>query len=93
MNTYSATAYTDDTEDPRYRLAQLPARWALRIDLDYRDGSKVVLIYPEGEMPSSTEQQELMWQLQTTAHKGGFTIVRIEADGTRAIADALGRQA
>lgn len=91
MTTYNAYTYTDGAEDPQYRLDQVPEQWALRIDLDYTDGGKVVLIYPDGQMPSGKEQQDLMWQLQTAAASGRFTIAHIAADGTRTIAPALGK--
>lgn len=93
MTTYNALAYTEGAEDPRYRLDQIPDRWALRIDLDYSNGGKVVMIYPEGRMPSQREQADLMWQLQTGAQRGGYTIVRIDADGSRTVAPALGKEA
>lgn len=89
MNTYNAVAYTDGAHDSRYRLDQLPHQWALRIDLDYPLGDKVVLIYPEGQPPSGKERMDLMWQLQIAAGRTGSTITVIEADGTRTNAPAL----
>lgn len=92
MTTYNAVAYTEGAEDPQYRLDQLPDRWALRIDLDYKDGGKVVMLYPEGQMPSEKEQQDLMWKLQTAAGRGNFTVTHIAADGTRTAVPALGKK-
>jgi hypothetical protein len=79
MDSYGATVYTNSTADPRWHLANLPTGFALRIDLDYPDGNKVVLIYDN--LPSQSERAELMWKLQVAAGAAGFTITGTEANG------------
>ncbi len=88
MNTFGADAYSDSISDPRSHLANAPATYALRFDLDYVDGGKVALVYPE--MPSESELRELTLTLQVAAGRGGlFTVTRVEADGTRLDIPAL----
>jgi hypothetical protein len=80
VDTFNAVTYTDSSEDPRYRLDQVPATFALRFDLDYPSGRKVVLIYET--MPTEGEQQELLRKLQTAASEAKFTVTRTDANGT-----------
>lgn len=88
METFGATAYSDNSADPRWLLAKVPDIFALRLDLSYPDGGKVVLIYDD--LPGQKEQADLMWNLQLAAGQSGFTITRTEADGSTTSAPAIG---
>lgn len=76
MERFGAYAYTDNHVDPQWRLSQVPAEYAIRIDLDYPSGGKVVLIYPLE--PSREEQMDLMWKIQVAAGQTGFTVTRTD---------------
>lgn len=78
MDTYGAIAYSSSATDPRSSLSAIPSTWALRVNLDYEDDNKIVLIYDV--MPSEDERKDLMLKLQTS--KGPFSITVVEADGT-----------
>jgi hypothetical protein len=87
METFGATAYSDNAQDERWHLENLPDHHGLRIDLEYPDGGKTVLIYEAPPPPQ--EQRDLMLKLQIAAGSVGFTVTRIEADGTRTVTPAL----
>ena len=87
MEMFDVTAYTDKAADVRWHLKNLPNQHALRIDLDYPDGAKTVLIYEA--MPTVQEERDLMLKLQVAAGTAGFTMTRIEADGTKLVVPAL----
>jgi hypothetical protein len=87
METFGATAFTDKAQDERRNLKNVPDHHGLRIDLDYPDGGKTVLIYETP--PSEQEQRDLMLKLQMAAGSVGFTVTRTEADGTKTVVPAL----
>lgn len=76
MEKFGCYAYTDKSDDPQWKLANVPTSFALRLDLDYSNGEKAVLIYTE--MPSQDEQRNLMWKLQTIAARVGYKLTRTE---------------
>lgn len=80
MQRYGAKAFLNESSDPQWRLDRVPANWALRFDLDYPDGAKVVLIYDE--VPPRNEEMALTWDLQVRAgQRGAFAVTRVESDG------------
>jgi hypothetical protein len=87
METFGATAYTDTAPDERRHLKNLPDQHGLRIDLDYPDGGKTVLLCDTP--PHEQEERDLMLKLQMAAGAVGFTVTRIEADGTKLVVPAL----
>lgn len=93
MEQYGARVYTSRAVDPQYRLDSVPPKWALRLDLDYKTGAQVVLIYPEGQPPTQQEEMELMLKLQIAAGQGRFVLYRSDADVTRMVCPPLSPRA
>jgi hypothetical protein len=79
---FSCNAYGNGKGFERYRLADVPPRWWRKIELDYADGERVVLVYL-AEPADPSELPELMWKLQCAAGRYGFRVAVITSDGRR----------
>lgn len=88
MEMFGAYAYTDNSSDPRWKLSQVPDEYAIRIDMDYPDGRKVVLIYETA--PAEQEQADLMWKVQQAAGQHNFTVTRTDWGKAPIVAPPIG---